>query len=206
MKKLLLLLFAVSCFGFAHAQSQSSQKGAATAQQPEGRSPVVAPSTTPTTVNSVLDRRWSGVEKQFTNLADAMPEDKFSFVPTNGDFKTVRTFGEQVKHVAATNYVYGAAMLGEKPPVETGGENGPENLKTKADIMKYLRDSFAYVYRAMDTTTESNAVAPIKPPFGNNPTTRLAIATGAMTHVYDHYGQLVVYLRMNNIIPPASRR
>jgi uncharacterized damage-inducible protein DinB len=195
MKKLFLLLFAFSLFGFAQMQNQPAAK-------PGAQAPSAA---APQTPNAVLDRRWSGVEKQFTDLADAMPEDKFSFVPTAGDFKTVRNFGEQVRHVAASNYLYGAAMMGEKPPVDTGGESGPENLKTKAEIMKYLKDSFAYVYRATDGTTESNLLAPIKPPFGNQMTNRLALATAVMTHVYDHYGQLVVYLRMNSIIPPASR-
>ncbi len=197
MKRLLLLLFAVPLFGFAQMQSAPAAKPAAQAQQPPSA---------PQTVSGVLDRRWSGVEKQFTDLADAMPEDKYSFVPTNGDFKTVRTFGEQVRHVAASTYLYGSAMLGEKPPVDTAGESGPETLKSKADIMKYLRESFAYVHRALNATTESNLVTPIKAPFGNAMTTRLGLGTQAMTHVYDHYGQLVVYLRMNSIIPPASRR
>ena len=195
MKKLFLLLFAFSVFGIA--QTQNPPAGPAAAQAPS--------SSAPQSVSTVLDRRWSGVEKQFTDLADAMPEDKYSFVPTAGDFKTVRTFGEQVRHVAAGNYGYGAAILGEKPPVDTGGESGPENLKTKAEIIKFLRDSFVYMHRAMNSITEANLVTPIKPPFGNAPATRLAVATGAMTHVYDHYGQLVVYLRMNSIIPPASR-
>ncbi len=71
--------------------------------------------------------------------------------------------------------------------------------------MKFLRDSFAYGHRAMKALEDKNLVEPIKPPFGSGTTTRLAIATGAFTHVYDHYGQLVEYLRMNGIIPPASR-
>ncbi len=158
------------------------------------------------TIGSVMDRQWSRTEKQFVDLADAMPEEKYSFAPTNGDFKGVRNFGDQVKHVAASNYLYASTMLGEKPPVDTSGENGPDAIKTKADIMKYLRDSFTYAHRAMKEINDQNAVAPIKPPFGNNPTTRLAIAAGALTHCYDHYGQLVEYLRMNSIIPPASRR
>ncbi len=196
MKKLFLLMFAFAIFAVAQTQNPPSGPPAGQAQT----SAAAAQS-----VTTVLDRRMSGVEKQFTDLADAMPEDKFSFVPTNGEFKTVRTFGEQVKHVAAANYMYGASILGEKPPVDTGGENGPDNLKSKADIMKYLRESFAYVHRAANSTNDGNLLTPIKGPFGNAMTNRLALATGIMTHVYDHYGQLVVYLRMNGIIPPASR-
>lgn len=159
----------------------------------------------PQTITSVMDRRWSSTEKQFVDLADAMPEDKYSFKPTQGEFKGVSNFGEQVRHVAAANYSYAAAMLGEKPPVETAGETGPETIKTKADIMKYLRDSFAYMYRAMDAINAENVAAPITPPLGR-PTTRLWLATQAVGHCYDHYGQLVEYLRMNGIVPPASRR
>ena len=158
------------------------------------------------TVSSVLDRRLSAVEKQFVDLADAMPEDKYSFAPTSGEFKGVRNFGEQVKHVAASNYLYAAAMLGEKPPVDTSGENGPDAIKTKADIMKYLRDSFTYAHGATKATDDKNLVAPIKAPFGSGTTTRLAIVVGTIGHCFDHYGQLVEYLRMNGIIPPASRR
>src|SRR5213596_3351421 len=90
-------------------------------------------------VNTVL----SIVEREFVSAADAMPEDKYAFAPTNGEFKGVRTFAQQVKHVAAVNYVFGSAILGEKMPVE-GGETGPDSVKTKADIMNFLKDSFAY--------------------------------------------------------------
>ena len=79
----------------------------------------------PRTVSQVLDRSVTSVENEFVPAADAMPEDKYSFAPTNGEFKGVRTFGEQVKHVAAVNYIFAAAVLGEKPPVDTGEEKRP---------------------------------------------------------------------------------
>src|ERR1700736_4087428 len=94
------------------------------------------------TVTMVLDRLTSNIEHEFVPAADAMPEDKYSFAPTNGEFKGVRTFAQQVKHVAAVNYMVGAAILEEKPPVELGGENGPDSMKTKADIVKFIKDSF----------------------------------------------------------------
>ena len=98
---LLLLLFAG---GFAQAQD---------ARPVENRS-----------IAQVLDHSVAGVEGEFVPAAEAMPEDKYSFAPTNGEFKGVRTFAQQVRHVAAVNYLVGAAILGEKPPVELGGENG----------------------------------------------------------------------------------
>lgn len=158
------------------------------------------------TVSSVLDRALSNVEKEFVDAADAMPEERYGFAPTTGEFKGVRNFGEQVKHVAATNYLVCAGILGEKGPVDTGGESGPASMKSKADILKYLRDSFAYGHKAIATINEQNQVQSIASPFGGGTTTRLGMATLLVGHTFDHYGQMVEYLRMNNIVPPASRK
>lgn len=158
------------------------------------------------TVSQVLDHAITTVESQFVSAADAMPEDKYSFVPTSGEFKGVRTFGQQVKHVAAVNYILGGGIFGEKPPAETGGENGPDSVTSKADIMKYLKDSFVYLHKATATINDKNLVSPEKDPFGEGTATRLALATGTVGHCFDHYGQMVEYLRMNGIIPPASRQ
>jgi len=161
----------------------------------------------PPTVAQVLDRSVSNVERDFVPAADAMPEDKYSFAPTNGEFKGVRTFAQQVKHVAATNYLVASGILGEKPPVEVSGENGPDSMKSKADIMKFLKDSFAYAHKAVSSVDETNLVAPMKDPFGEQPSvTRLGLASVFAWHSFDHYGQMVEYLRMNGIIPPASRQ
>ncbi|HEX7894244.1 MAG TPA: DinB family protein [Terriglobales bacterium] len=144
------------------------------------------------------------VQQEFTSAAEAMPEDKYSFAPTNGDFKGVRTFAQQVKHVAAANYMFGAGVLGEKPPVELGGENGPDSLKTKADILKFLSDSFTYLNKALESVTTQNQLDQIDSPFGMK-VSRLSLASFSLAHPFDHYGQMVEYLRMNEIVPPASR-
>jgi uncharacterized damage-inducible protein DinB len=157
------------------------------------------------TIAQVLDRSVTGVEGEFVPAADAMPEDKYSFAPTNGEFKGVRTFAQQVKHVAAVNYLVASAILGEKPPVDPGGENGPDSVNTKADIVKFLKDSFAYAHKAVNSINDGNLLSPIKSPFGENMVTRLAMATLIVGHCFDHYGQMVEYLRMNGIVPPASR-
>jgi uncharacterized damage-inducible protein DinB len=157
------------------------------------------------TITSVMDGTVSRIERELVPAVEAMPEDKFGFAPTNGEFKGVRTFAQQVKHVAATNYVFAARILGEKPPVDTGGENGPDALKTKADIVKFLKDSFAYAHKAVATINEGNAVTPIKNASGEVSSTRLGMATLFSWHGFDHYGQIVEYLRMNGIVPPASR-
>ena len=158
------------------------------------------------TVAQALDQSVTQVEQEFVPAAEAMPEDKYSFAPTAGEFKGVRTFAQQVKHVAAVNYILGASILGEKPPVELGGENGPDSIKTKADVVKFLKDSFAYFHKAIAGINAGNLVAPIKNPFGENMVSRLWIATLNIGHCFDHYGQMAEYLRMNSIIPPASRQ
>jgi DinB superfamily len=157
------------------------------------------------TVSQIMERALGPADGEFTGAADAMPEDKYSFAPTNGEFKGVRTFAQQVKHVAAVNYIIGATILQEKPPIELGGENGPDSITSKADIMKFLKDSFAFLHKALGSINEKNQTDQIKNPFGEGKTTRLGFATVGLRHPFDHYGQMVEYLRMNGIVPPASR-
>jgi hypothetical protein len=159
----------------------------------------------PPTIAQVFDHSVSGVEKEFVSAADAMPEDKYSFAPTNGEFKGVRTFAQQVKHVAAINYMIAASILQEKPPVDVGSENGPDSVKSKADVMNFLKGSFAYAHKAVATIDDGNLLIPIKSPFGEGTVTRLGMATLIVGHCFDHYGQMVEYLRMNAVVPPASR-
>ena len=157
------------------------------------------------TLSQVLDGSVKTIESEFVPAAEAMPEDKYDFAPTNGEFKGVRTFKKQVKHVAAVNYLVASTILGEKPPVDAGGENGPDAMTSKADIIKFLKDSFAYAHKAVATVNEGNATAEIPNPFGEGKATRTGLAMVFAWHGFDHYGQMAVYLRMNNIVPPASR-
>jgi uncharacterized damage-inducible protein DinB len=143
------------------------------------------------------------IEKEFVPLAEAMPAEKYAFKPTGGEFKGVRTFGEQVKHVACANFAFYNEIEKKTPPegCETGG---PSPAKTKAELMAYLRESFAYARGVLNTMTPANAMEPVGGPYGG-PSTRLGIATLSIWHASDHYGQLVVYLRLNGLVPPASR-
>src|SRR5713101_4895396 len=149
-------------------------------------------------INAILDI-GSG---EFIGAADALPEDKYSFAPTTGEFKGVRTFAQQVKHVAAVNYIFGASILQEKPPVDTNEEKGPDTLKSKAEIMKFLNDSFAYLHKALASINEKNQLDQVTL-FGDMKAARLSVGAFACAHPMDHYGQMVEYLRMNGIIPPA---
>ncbi|MGA9497260.1 MAG: DinB family protein [Terriglobales bacterium] len=158
------------------------------------------------TISQVLDGSVKNVEGDFVPAAEAMPEEKYSFAPTNGEFKAVRTFAEQVKHVAASNYLIAAHILGEKPPVDANNGKGPDSMKSKADILKYLKDSFAYAHQAVAAITDANALEPIPTSDGKSKTTRLSLAMIFAWHGFDHYGQMVEYLRMDAIVPPASRQ
>ena len=161
----------------------------------------------PPTVASVLDMLYGVVEQEVVSAAEAMPEDKYSFAPANGEFKGVRTFAEQVKHIGFANRLYFGPLMGETIDTNSFKENpnGPAALKTKAEIVQYLKDSFALGHRAISGITAENQVAPLPNPVTPFLSTRLAIAMIASFHPKDHYGQMVEYLRMNGIIPPASR-
>ncbi len=181
---ILMLALGAGGSAVAHAQAKSDQK---------------------ITFAAVYDHTLSGIEKEFVSAAEAMPDDKYNFAPTQGEFKGVRTFAQQIKHVAAVNYMFGGAIMSEKPPVNLGSENGPDNLTSKADILKFLNDSFAYLHKALGTLDENNILGQIQSPFGPNKVSRLGLTNIAISHPFDHYGQMVVYLRMNGIVPPASR-
>jgi uncharacterized damage-inducible protein DinB len=135
-----------------------------------------------------------------------MPEEKYGFSPETlklpgAEYKGVRSFGVQLRHIAASNNILWAPLTGEKLPDDYKGGNGPEALRSKAEIVKFLKDSYALGHRAAATLTERNMLLP---PEGSK-STRLHLATFAVAHAYDHYGQMVEYLRMNGIVPPASR-
>jgi DinB superfamily len=148
----------------------------------------------------------ASVRSQIVSAAEAMPADKYGFIPVDGEFKGVRTFGRQVKHLAATNQILAAAALGEAPPTGAGDETGPEEARTKGQIIEYLNDSFAHLGEAIDAIGNANVAARSSPisPLRGAAATRTALVVEALIHAFDHYGQMVEYLRMNGIVPPAS--
>ena len=170
------------------------------------RIPRVAPAQTRSTASQVLDFWITNTEKEVVSAADAMPEEKYSFAPTAGAFTGVRTFAEQVKHLSAANYQLAARVLGENPPHGEHEETAPDSIKTKPQIMDYVKGSFAALHRAVATISEGNMLKPVTASAGSQQGNRLHFAVDAVAHSYDHYGQMVEYLRMNGIVPPASRR
>jgi uncharacterized damage-inducible protein DinB len=198
----IFLPFAVLIFVFTAAPWGRATNNAATAGAPQ-QQPSQQPSPT---IASTMDREITIVEKEVLDAAEAMPKDKFNFAPASlnipgADYKGVRTFAVQVKHVAASNYFLWSPLTGDKIPENIKDGNGPENLKTKADIIQFLRDSFALAHKAAATLTTENM---LQPP-GHGKSLRLHLATFAVAHTFNHYGQMVEYLRMNGIVPPASR-
>jgi hypothetical protein len=156
---------------------------------------------------SVLNKHMEWMERDFVPAAEAMPDDKFFWAPKTGEFQGVRSFGEQILHVADVNFVLSAAIVGEKRPRETDSAgHKSETLKTRSAVLEYLKDSFAFTHRALSSITEQNARLPLKHPIFDIMTTRLGLGIVAIAHPFNHYGQMVEYLRMNNIIPPASRQ
>lgn len=200
---MLTLLCAVNAAAFTQGMDQDKDKEKDKAKPKAEASSAPA---TPPSVSTVLNRLLSGVEREIVPAAEAMPEDKFSFAPTNGEFKGVRTFAQQLKHVVATNYTIAAALLQEKSPADIGKGDGPEGMTSKADIVKYLKESFDYGHKALAGVNEKNVTELIQSLFGPNKAARLGLSVIIVSHTFDHYGQIVEYLRMNGIVPPASRQ
>jgi uncharacterized damage-inducible protein DinB len=140
------------------------------------------------------------LEKEFVSAAEAMPDDKFDFAPpaTAGEFKGVRSFSAQLKHVAEANYYFFGTLSEAELKVKS---DAIDKLTTKADIVKALKDSFTQAHAYVDAITPENAFVTID----GDSHTRGGMAAFGIAHFMDHYGQLVVYLRMNGIVPPASR-
>jgi len=198
---LLLLSFAIAALGQGAAPAATQAAPAPPAQ--------ATPAPQPPTFAAMVDRQVSGYEKNVVEAAEAMPEDKFNFTPASlniqgSAYSDVRTFAQLVKHTATANYRFWTTLTGDKMPENIKGPNGPDELKSKAEIIQFLKDSFAVGHRAAKTLTPENALEQVT--FFNNKVPRLYVATACVIHAADEYGQMVEYLRMNGIVPPASRR
>jgi uncharacterized damage-inducible protein DinB len=170
--------------------------------QAEKPKPKMATPNVPISPSVSLNAVLGLLEKEVVSAADAMPAEKFDFAPSGqGEFTGVRSFGAQVKHLAEANYEFfddwGLTGAVDSKTIEA--------LKTKDDIMKALRDSFKFAHAAVDSITPENAFLSLAQP-EQYKSTRASIAAFCMAHMMDHYGQMVEYLRMNGIVPPASRK
>jgi uncharacterized damage-inducible protein DinB len=157
----------------------------------------------PKTVADSVAGTLEFAEGNLLGVAEVMPETNYGFIPTAGKFDDARTFAEQVKHVACAQFAFFNEFEGKKPPddCERGGH---DPAKTKAELIKYLKDSFDYSNRVIATLTSENALDRVEGRYAG-PNTKLGIAVVSVWHITDHYGQLVEYLRMNGIVPPATQ-
>jgi hypothetical protein len=176
----------------------------------EQKPPTAAELSKNETPGKAFTRFFDYQEYQFRSAAEAMPEEKWNYRLAAGLFKNEkpqfgpaeeRTFAEQVKHVACSNFAFAALLDGTNPP-ENCDKGGPNPAKTRVELLNYLRDSFAALKKSLGAITEKNMYDPIERPA---PNTRLGLGVICVWHVADHYGQVVIYLRENGIVPPASR-
>jgi hypothetical protein len=184
MTKIAVLAYAL--FGLASSTAFAQSNGSARA--PIGR---------------VMDLWVTKTEQLVVPAADALPEGSYAFAPTVGEFTGVRTFAEQVKHLAAANYQLAARALGEQPPAGTQNETAPASVQTKAQIMAYLKGSFEWLHRAAVRVNTQNIEEPIM--VGKETQNGVGLIIDALAHSQNHYGQMVEYLRMNHVVPPETR-
>lgn len=150
--------------------------------------------------SQVFGKLLIGQQEEVVALAEAMPADKYSFAPTNGEFKGVRTFAQEVTHIAQAQYFFFGGF-GVKPPIDPKSLG---KLATKDEVIQALKDAFAFAHKATDTITAENAFEVMDERDGTN--TRVSITAFSLAHTNDHYGQMIEYLRMNGIVPPGSRK
>ncbi len=169
--------------------------GGGTPPAPEQAAAVPAPNSQ---VLMQLRSDWQAQKDMMMKIADAMPENKFSYKSTPPQ----RSYGEQIMHVASTNV--------ELLKILAGNAAAPgftaENAKTKADILKALGDSYDFGTALLNELSETTVLEPVKdsPPW-LGPASHARIVWTLLAHSMDIYGQMAVYLRLNGIVPPASR-
>lgn len=185
-----MLVGGIMCNATAHAQSGTTEKAKAKVADTSTAQP-------PSEVYGGLLKRLS---EEVIGAAEAMPADKYDFAPTAGKFDGVRTFGSQVQHIAEANFFFFSSF---------GLSGAPDDaklkaLKSKDELVQALKDSFAFAQKGIDTMTPQNAFMTVGS--GKMQMTRAGWATLTLAHSMDHYGQMVEYLRMNGIVPPASQK
>jgi uncharacterized damage-inducible protein DinB len=198
----LMLVFATAGTGFAQAPEGARQgagqgrQGAGQGRQGGGGRGPAAPACT--TLACDVQQDWDRLKEQIINAADAMPEDKWDFKPTPAQ----QSFGERVMHIVMTD-VRLLGTLGGKTPAPMI----KADAKTKADVMAALRQNYDYGTALLKEFNDQQLAERVQSlPFLGPTTSRNRVIYFDIAHTQDIYGQLVVYLRLNGVTPPASRR
>jgi uncharacterized damage-inducible protein DinB len=154
----------------------------------------------PAGIAADLLSQWNYTGKLLADMAADFPEDKLNYKATPAQ----RTMAEQLLHAAGANYLFIDAALGTKPP--KGIENpSRKTYQTRAQIVAFVKKSYADGAAAIKKLGDNGLMEETKAPFGSEMVTKAALFAEAMEHANDHYGQCVVYYRLNGLVPPASR-
>lgn len=183
MKRSIVCVGMLAIAGVGVVGAQSRPAGAQGAAQP---------------ISDAVRKQWESAKKNIHDSAD-VPEPVYSYSPVPG---TVRTFGQIVAHVAGANYEFCSAAKGEKTPK---AEDAFDSLATKAAIVKAFEESAVYCDAVFKGLTDRTAAEAIDMPFGGGKGTRVAALLGNISHLNEHYGNLVTYMRLKGIVPPTSR-
>lgn len=179
----LAVLFVSLCAGGARAQGGMGMKQKAA-----------------TGIAADLLNQWNYTGKLLADMAADFPENKLDYKATPAQ----RTIAEQLLHAAGANYLFIDAALGTKPPKDVENPSR-KTYRTRAQIVEYVKKSFADGAAAIKRLGNNGLLEETKAPFGNEMVTKAALFAEAMEHANDHYGQCVVYYRLNGLVPPASR-
>ena len=181
--KRMVLVAVIACITtttLAHAQAQNA-----------------APKRTLTPSQAVLES-WNDIGRKLIAMAEDFPEDKYDFKPTPAQ----RSFAEQLLHMAIANYAFTNTAMGQKPP---DGDPKREQYKTKADVVAFVKKSFADGASVIKTKGDAGMNDMLKDPFSGDQARVYDFAYGILEHCGEHYGQLVVYYRVAGLVPPESR-
>ena len=142
-----------------------------------------------------LKAQWENIRTQVVRTAEAVPEDKYAFKPT----PEVRSFLDLFIHIAEENYFFMGFVTGDR----SGDPNRFKNLKTRAEIVKALNESYDYGAKALAGLNDQKAMEMV-PMMGGRQGPRWSAALANIADNMDHYGNLVVYMRLNGIVPPST--
>jgi uncharacterized damage-inducible protein DinB len=196
MKRWGVLLCFVVTVGTAMLMAQANGKKAAKAEPKK--------SDIPQSIAESVSGPLQFAEGNLLGVAEEMPDDKYSFIPTAGKFDDARSFGEQIKHVACAQFAFFNEFEGKQPPADCE-RGGHDPATTKAELIAYLKKSFDYGNQVIATLDAKNALDRVEGRYGG-PNTKMGISVIAVWHLTDHYGQLVEYLRMNGHVPPMTQK
>jgi uncharacterized damage-inducible protein DinB len=146
--------------------------------------------------------QWNRTGQRLVEMAQDFPEDKFDYKAA----PTQRTFAEQLLHVAGSNYFFINAASGAKQPDDSIENPSRAAYKTRAQVVAFIQKSYADGAAVIQQQGDKGMLEAVKSPFGNEMYTRATTWTFAMNHANEHYGQCVVYYRLNGLVPPETRK